>query len=487
MTGITGRRRIRALLGSLMLGSGFAAGAVAQTAPTSPIVPIQPPVSTAPASQAPERTVSPARPTARTPVVPAPRRAGLADPHPHTREAPFPPLEPGSTPAPAFGQLLRDTTDAPRQVVLDTEVQRAEGQLQQSRARPNPNISVYGENFGGSSPYAGFGRTETTIQYNHPFELPGKRSSRIAAGEAGVVAAQARGVEGRLGYAYDLARAYVAAEIAERRISVAEDEVEEAQADLRLARALVGAGKEARLRQLQAETELNTLEADLAGRQSDRTAALARLSALAGAETPFTGVSESLLARLAARPASGPPNPLLTATVRAAEAEREAAARRVTAQRRFAMPDVTAQIGVRRLEIDNATALVAGISLPLNLFDRNKGNIAAAEAELRGAEARLRGAELEAKASSGTALGLIRATEARVTAAERTLATANETYRLARVAYEAGKSPLIELLAARRGLGTARGVLVDAQSLRLDAYANFARLSGLTVTGEPVQ
>lgn len=486
MTGKTGRSRNRALIGSLLLGSALSTGVMAQTAPTSPIVPIQPPTSTAPAAPTSDSLALPAPSTTSRPQAPLISRTAVGDPYLHSREQPFPPLEPGASPAPDFATLLNGSGDAPRQVVLNTEVQRAEGQLVQARARPNPNISVYAENFAGSSPYGGYGRGETTVQYNHPFELPGKRSSRIAAGEAGVVAAQARGTEGRLTYAFDLARAYAAAEIAERRISVAEYEVEEARADLRLARALVGAGKEARLRQLQAETELNTLSADLAGRQADRAAALARLSALAGASVPFTGVSESLLDRME-RPASGPPNPLQTAAVRAAVAEREAAARRVTAQRRFALPDITAQIGVRRLEIDNATALVAGVSLPLNLFDRNQGNIAAAEAELRGAEARVRGAMLDAQAASGAAAGAVTAAEARVAAAERTLDTASETYRLARVAYEAGKSPLIELLAARRGLGTARAVLVDAQSVRIDAYANLARLSGLTVTGEPVQ
>lgn len=393
----------------------------------------------------------------------------------------------GADPAPSYSQLLRQTADAPRIAILEADVERSEGLALQARARPNPNISFYGENFGGSSPYGGFGRTETTIQYNHPFELPGKRSSRIAAGTAGVAAAQARGLEGRLIYAYELARAYAGAEIAERRIALADDEVEEATADLKLARALVVAGKEARLRQLQAETELSTLQADRAGRQADRTVALARLSALAGVETPFTSLSESLLDRLNATPATGPLDPLQTITVRAAEAEREAAALQVTAQRKAAMPDVTAQIGVRRLEIDNATAIVAGVSLPLNLFDRNKGNIAAAQASLRGAEARAAQTRLEAQANGNAAQILLKAADERGAAAARTLVTAEETYRLARIAYEAGKSPLIELLAARHGLGVAGGVVLDAEAARLDARANLARLSGLTITGEPVQ
>lgn len=391
-------------------------------------------------------------------------------------------------PAPPFAALLRQTAASPRIAILDAGVEQAEGLAEQARARPNPTISVYGENFGGSSPYGGFGRTETTLQYNHPFELGGKRASRIEAGRAGIAAARARGAEGRVAYAYELARAYAGAEIADRRIGLAEDEVEEATADLKVAKALVGAGKEARLRQLRAETELNALQSDLEATKAARTAAFAQLSALAGVETPYTSLSESLLDRLAARaktgPATGPIDPLASVSVRAAQAERDAAERRIVVERKRALPDVTAQIGVRRLEIDNATAVVAGISLPLHIFDRNRGNIAAAEAELRGAEARAQVVRLDARAAANSAQALIDAADLRAAAADRTLATAEETYRLARIAYEAGKSPLIELLAARHGLGIARGVILDAAAARLDARAGFARLSGRTITGD---
>ena len=205
-------------------------------------------------------------------------------------------------------------------------------------------------------------------------------------------------------------------------------------------------------------------------------------------ETPYTSLSESLLDRLAARaktgPATGPIDPLASVSVRAAQAERDAAERRIVVERKRALPDVTAQIGVRRLEIDNATAVVAGISLPLHIFDRNRGNIAAAEAELRGAEARAQVVRLDARAAANSAQALIDAADLRAAAADRTLATAEETYRLARIAYEAGKSPLIELLAARHGLGIARGVILDAAAARLDARAGFARLSGRTITGD---
>jgi cobalt-zinc-cadmium efflux system outer membrane protein len=389
--------------------------------------------------------------------------------------------------APPFAQLLSQTRGTPRVTVLDADVERARGLAEQARARPNPSINVYAENFAGDLTRNARNQQQTTFQIDQPLELGGKRSARIAAGEAGIVAAQARGLDGRLAYATELARAYAGAEIAQRRIGVAQSQADEAAADLRVARALVDAGKEARLRQLQAETELNTAQAELETARAQQTVALARLSALAGVPTSFTGISESLLDRLNARPTFGPIDPMQVTTVRVADAEREAAARAVAVQQRLAIPNITAQVGVRQLRVASGPAVVAGIAVPLPFFDRNRGNIAAARAELHGAEARAATARLDAETGVRAGLALVEAADQRAAAADRTLATANEGYRLARIAYEAGKSPLIELIAARRSLGLARGTVLDAQAGRLDARATLARLQGLTITGEPVQ
>jgi len=65
-----------------------------------------------------------------------------------------------------------------------------------------------------------------------------------------------------------------------------------------------------------------------------------------------------------------------------------------------------------------------------------------------------------------------------VAAAVETEATAAEAYRLTRIAYEAGKSPLVELTNARRALAEARTQTIEAQLQRLRAEAGLARLQG---------
>ncbi|ATE67875.1 MAG: TolC family protein [Microbacterium sp.] len=389
--------------------------------------------------------------------------------------------------APPFATLLRESEDAPRLAVSEAGVRQAEGLRDQARARPNPSINVMTENVAGSSPYSGFGRAETTLQYSQPIELGGKRSARIAAGEAGVVASRARDRDARVVFAYDLARAYAAAEIGDRRVGLAEDEVEEAQSDLKAAEALVGAGKETRLRALQARSALNEVSAQLDLAKANRISAYVRLSALVGADAPFASLAESLLDTGPSPDMVGPVDPTASPALLVAEAERAAAARRLDVESRRATPDITASVGVRRLEYEGATAVLGGVTIPLHLFDRNRGNIAASRAEVDAAEARLAVLRAEARAEAQSAAAELSAAESRVTAARGALATADETYRLARIAYEAGKSPLVELLAARHGLGTARSTVLDAETARFEARARLARLAGRTITGEPIQ
>ena len=138
-----------------------------------------------------------------------------------------------------------------------------------------------------------------------------------------------------------------------------EDALMAAQEDLRAARALVDAGREADLRAVQAQAATAAAGADLEAAKASAQNAFAQLASLAGVPRPYTSVDSSLLPLVGnLRPPSAEP-PTVTPAIASALAEREAAARRVTVERTRAVPDVTALLGIRRLAGDNATAFVA--------------------------------------------------------------------------------------------------------------------------------
>ncbi len=390
-----------------------------------------------------------------------------------------------AVPAPPFGVLLREAQiRAPRLAQSQAEIDRAVGLARQGAARPNPVAEVVVENFAGSQPYGRFGRAETTASIGLPLELGGKRPARIAAGQAGVEAARARVAVAGVDFGFALADAYARAEAAAARLSVAEEVVKLAQDDLRVASILVRNGKEADLRAVQARSGAEAARAGRDAARAEQATALAQLSALAGASEPYTSVPPSLLPHADRAEPLPQPDPLASPAYRAALAERLAASQRVRVERTRRIPDVTASLGVRRLAGEDATALVGSFSVPLPLFDRNRGNIDAASAELGGAEAAVAVARLDAEAGVRSGLARFEAAFSRIRAARDGEASAAEAYRLSRLGYEGGKLPLLEVSIARRALADARAASIDARLERLSAEAEVARLAGTTPFGD---
>ena len=190
--------------------------------------------------------------------------------------------------------------------------------------------------------------------------------------------------------------------------------------------------------------------------------------------TPVTSIETSLIDRTPSTTVGASVSP----QVRVAEAERSAAETRIAVERVRATPDVTASVGVRRFEEKNETALIFGLSLPLPLFDRNRGNIEAAQADFRAADARLVSARQDAEADRNAAQARLRASASRVSAADAGVTAGEEAYRLSRIGFEAGRISQLELRSSRTALITARNGAVDARLARVRAEIDLARLQG---------
>jgi cobalt-zinc-cadmium efflux system outer membrane protein len=97
---------------------------------------------------------------------------------------------------------------------------------------------------------------------------------------------------------------------------------------------------------------------------------------------------------------------------------------------------------------------------------------------------RVEAARLDAVASRRSALAQVTAAEQRLTATEEGEAAALEAYRLGRIGYDAGKTPLLELLAIRRALSEAQERTIDARLARVRALAALSVAEGRIVFGE---
>ena len=245
----------------------------------------------------------------------------------------------------------------------------------QAGVRPNPTVTVEGENLVGSGPYNVFGQAEITGTYSQTIERGGKRDARIAYAERDIGVAEASSRVARLELVSAVQRGFLdvviagyVVEIAETRLGV---EIEMQREALRRVRGykdplFVETSASARVTQAQ----LNLIEAR--ARQAGAKAALAAF--WNGSAEDVETVGEVLTGIPAARQ-------LAVADAELAQAEVARASAAVSVEQTRTTQDYTLSGGARFLRGTNDVALVAGITIPLGRFDRNQGNIARAQAE----------------------------------------------------------------------------------------------------------
>lgn len=360
---------------------------------------------------------------------------------------------------------------APALVAAEAEVEAARGKLRQAGFRPNPELTVEIENVAGSGPYRGASGAETTVSLNQRLDLGGRRSARLAHAQAQLAAQQIRLSIARATLEQSVRVQFATAIAAQQRLSLAQTNRQRARDLARVADELVSAGREPPLRGLRARSALAQADAALRGTEAEELAARRSLAALIGLSATPAALRPGDLP-----PPIGPIEAGETLEVRLAEAERAIADSALTQERAAARLDPSIGIGVRQLRETRDHALVAGFSLPLAVFDRNQGNIAAARSGIRAADARRNDARAQAEARLRNAQDALAAADGRVRALDaEAVPQAAEALRLTDLSYRAGRSPLIELLDAQATYAATRSELIDAQLARATAAAALAR------------
>jgi cobalt-zinc-cadmium efflux system outer membrane protein len=217
-----------------------------------------------------------------------------------------------------------------------------------------------------------------------------------------------------------------------------------------------GAAAEVDLLRLQVER--GRADVDLAMSRMNLARELAELSALTGIEadsvridfsssidsTRAYGSLDSLVANALAR------RPDLSA----ANARVNAAASAVASERRAVFRDVDAMGGIMKME--EGRSLMAGVSIPFPLFDRNAGEIQRARAEQKVAE--LERELTRRQIVSGIRSGFTATTslQSALVKSSTLVSKAEESRRITEAAYREGAVPLSQVIDAARALAEAR-------------------------------
>jgi cobalt-zinc-cadmium efflux system outer membrane protein len=376
--------------------------------------------------------------------------------------------------ATGFSGAEGTATANPRMVGPQEEALAAAALVDQARLRPNPEISLEVENVAGTGDYTGIRVAEYTLSAGLPIELGGKRRARINAAQAELNVADLRRQLAGADLGFMVRERYVVAVAANARIELAQGIYDRNRELLRIATALVDAGREPPLRSLRAQAEFAEAEAELKAAQAEALSARFALGAMwsqqgapqVGTEFPDIQPPHELLADY-----SGLEPRLASAQHRAAEAA-------IGRERSLGVPDPTVSAGVRRFDETNDNAFLVGVTVPLPLWNRNSGNVAAAEARARAARAQEAVTLADYRQSVAEARADYLAAEARADTLEtKSLPSAEEALRLAEIGYREGKFELIELLAAADARDATRRSLIDAREAQGRAAALLIRLA----------
>ena len=389
----------------------------------------------------------------------------------------LPAVAPRTGPLPAQLTLPQALEEAaarsPAVVAAEREVSAAEARLRQAGYRNNPELSVEVENFAGTGALRGLRSTEITTAVNQRLDLGGRRTARVGVARAEVRVQQLRLAIARADLARTVREQFARAGSARERLDQAEDNLTWARELARVTGLLVEAGRDPPLRAVRARSALAQASAALEAAQAEELAARSSLAALFGVSTPVTRVTGPALDLI-----PGQVTAERSLEVQLADAERLAAGAGVRQQQAERRLDPAVGVGVRHVRETGDFGLVAGVSMPLQVFDRNQGGIAAARAIEAAAEARRASILATTTAQARNAIANVEAAKRRVSAlSQSAVPEAAEALRLTQRSYEEGRASLLELLDARNAYTAAQASLTEARQGLALATAELGRIS----------
>ncbi|MFO0691148.1 MAG: TolC family protein [Myxococcota bacterium] len=389
-------------------------------------------------------------------------------------------------PAPTGTVALADALAAalqgsPALASQSIEIRRREARALQAGMRPNPVVSVLAEDFAGDSQKKSLGYQQTTISLAQLVELGGKRAARRRLADRDRDLATWDFETRRVAVLADTTKAFlIVLGLQERKTLLGELEGIAAEM-LRSVASTVRAGAVSPVEEDRAHVNLDRVLLEVAQLDDELEAARALLAASWGeARATFDAVNGDLWALppmpgLEALEAVATESPEL-ARWNAEIAQREAA---LSVERAARIPNLEVSVAGRHHPLGDAAGVVAGVSIPVPVFDRNQGGILAARHELTRArnEQRLRDVSVRSTiVASHQALEIAHRTV--VTLRDQIIPRADRVFEQTRRGYATGLFRYVEVLDAQRTLFAARRELLDAVVALHFAATDLERLTG---------
>ncbi len=327
---------------------------------------------------------------------------------------------------------------------------------------------------------------DTVVAVNQLFEIGGKRHRRQLSAQAGFESAKAQFLDARRTLDLGVARAYIAAAQADENARVLIDSAATLRQEAQLADVRLKAGEISSADKAQIEIGAQRFELDARAAQATAAQARVALEVLLGVPRPqadcvlsdrletLVGSSNGINTN-----ASG----LWRPDVLAAEAAWRRADAEVQLQRANRIPDPTLSAQYEHMPPDFPNSIGLGVSFPLPLWNRNRGNILGAEANREQARMAYEKTKAQAAADIATAaLAYEEAVRRWQDYRDRIRRESEQVRQTKTYAYQKGGASLLDMLVAQRDDNDVRLAALQAAS---DTAAALATLRAATVEIKP--
>jgi cobalt-zinc-cadmium efflux system outer membrane protein len=349
------------------------------------------------------------------------------------------------------------------------KIRAVQAELEKLGLLLNPKFDLEIENFAGRGSSSGFGGSEITSEVSMELETFGKRSKRKNVGFLKYKLAMVEFEASQLEVANTVDRAFTTILEFKSMRGISEQNLLRAEKSLEIQKVLLNSGKNSRLDVSRSELALSEAREELIEVRGQERKAILNLSKAMGISSDGMIVTGSLttsndpLMKIGEIEIYKHPLSLKAKIlIKIAEAKK-------TLEEAKRVSNIEVGVGLHHSREMNENSAIAGLSIPLLLFNRNQGNIRASSEYIKEAEEKAIVVEnLLKKQLDEIESELLTAREKLTEYDSSTVVTAQQAIADVNEAYAAGKASLFEALDAKR-------VLYRIEKGRLRAHADFIR------------
>lgn len=375
--------------------------------------------------------------------------------------------------------IERAVATSPRLKASQASEAASRGERRQAGVLQNPEVSYSKENFRTGSAYKAISPGQNVYGVSQLVEVGGKLSARKHIADKGLQIAGLETQATALDLIRDVTIAYAEAVAAEEDVRLASEQKALAEDVLKSVSVRVDAAASPLIQQSRAEVERSTAVVALDSANRERTITRKSLALLIGMDEAAIKLDKKAFFTLAKQDMPAAPEQLTrNPDVLKLNSLLEQSKARLELEKANAVPDPRISAGLIEIPSAKDKAFIVGFSLPIPVFNANRGNIEKARGELSRTEQDNRYAALSLDA------GVTRAEQQMQNAyfqantlKTQILPSAQKAFSLAREGYGLGRFPYIEVLDAQRSLFGAKQQQIAALKTYHTARAILERLT----------